>query len=1583
MSDTASTDIRKLIQDFVNAPTWEASRQIAIQHQTKLLSDAADASFTALISEKTTDNDTEHIPKLMWYRDVLQRCRTGSIDTTFNHLPEPRPLNKALEAFRRLDGLEELLLVIQDFPEITSKAAEDALRKLIAQTQIVDQHAAMRQTAYLAKIEMEKGSRPPIDQELAHLLGVWFGANTWEQSKEMLKANADRFLSNEAFELIDLTLLLQVGKDKSLVEKLLQNRTILEKACAKSIDAAYSELFKAEQFSLALQKLPDEVRSAIRALLFEVNQLDDLLEQFEHHPVLLKPQTTDALDTLLEELRLSGQEDIVHGIEDRYAMLKRLLDWEQNPLKIMINKLLQVDTLNELQQIIAEHPTLLDEETLNALTTITDRPNDALTPKLRLQHEVVVPMLRLRISEIRHLRQQRMQAANDIISTHMPHDDRYQDVEIHANRGIALYNNLANISQTNIDQTYNYYDSKTLEMKWQKPALQALDKTFVGREEELKQLLKYLSVGETLTTTGKRITATILGMAGIGKTYIAQRVAIELYSHFPAGVIWISLGPQIVDEASAQAKLGDLASYAFGGKRPSGQLQPEVVAAWLQEEAPEGLLVVFDDVWHQIPLHFLGRALPASAVRLATTRYDNVAKSIGGQKVTLSRLTSLDGLALLEDRLNCQGDTRYQADLNELVELLDGHALALNIAAELIEVPSQARTTLEDLQDDIGRGELSNLSLPPSQERDENLEKSLALSYERMTSEQQAQFRALGVFAPETPIISEAAAVIWGIEDRAARKVLFELKNMALLTRTEELTGVTYHQHGLLHVYARALLDKVGELTSASWAHAQYYKDMVERAMTLTHEYYPLLDQHMQNLLAALEWTAEHDPVLFSQLVEASSRFLHLRGQLTLLETYLPKAATAAAVMGRKLRQATLIEALGYLKLQLGHLGQARFHYDNALSLYREEKAELFNEQSELSDSNYEAILSFYSVNEANLLDRLGELEFRLSNFEGAQAYFNTALHIFIAIHDRLGEANILRNLGDLENHLSHFGQARTHFETALPIFRDLHAQIGEANVLRSMGEMEVRLGELDQAHAHLDVALSLYRSELDHLNEANVLRDLGELEHDLDHFDQAHTYFEAALLLYRSERNPRGEANTLMSLADLERHLGNLAQARTDFEAALPLYRSIQAKAGEASILWHLGNLEMQLDRFEQARARFNDALLLSRSLPVRLNEANALMGLGILEYRLDHFEQASTYLDTALLLYRSGRNSLGEANVLWYLGHLEHRLGNIERSCIHYEKASTLYRAAHDPQSEFKALYVLGTLELTQGHFEQACTHLDAAFVLARASNDYEGADAALSGLTTIFMINRDWTPLIAYCKQGLSLFSKELHPRERALRLINLGLAQFELGNYEQGLQGVQAATKLSRSVQDEHTARRAEWYGEWYLAKRSIRLESTGTDSEHLLTSETELLEAFINVQFPHEMLQLARNNPQVLTDEWFARIEKLIALQIDEGAKDYLGVCFNMLKQVKESVLILPLPSATTGETDLLMVFFSVKSPEEMSQLVQKNPQLLTDEWLTIIEEIITLQVNEHVKQHLGKLLDTLKQIRKTKVSSNN
>src|SRR5260370_17363486 len=160
----------------------------------------------------------------------------------------------------------------------------------------------------------------------------------------------------------------------------------------------------------------------------------------------------------------------------------------------------------------------------------------------------------------------------------------------------------------------------------------------------------------------------------------------------------------------------------------------------------------------------------------------------------------------------------------------------------------------------------------------------------------------------------------------AAQNTLFELADLALLTETEDTTaGITsFRQHGLLRVYALALLEKAQERDESSRTHARYYASRSWRVITITPGDYSFLDQNLPNLLTAVQWSQDKSLSLFSRLLNDLSQFLLLRSQLLLLEKALPKTVPTAHNMDDKYREANVLVTPDNLKRHFSDPNQPR-----------------------------------------------------------------------------------------------------------------------------------------------------------------------------------------------------------------------------------------------------------------------------------------------------------------------------------------------------------------------------------------------------------------------------------------------------------------------------------------------------------------------------------------------------------------------------------------------------------------------------------------------------------------------------------
>ncbi|MBA2677595.1 MAG: tetratricopeptide repeat protein, partial [Ktedonobacteraceae bacterium] len=368
---------------------------------------------------------------------------------------------------------------------------------------------------------------------------------------------------------------------------------------------------------------------------------------------------------------------------------------------------------------------------------------------------------------------------------------------------------------------------------------------------------------------------------------------------------------------------------------------------------------------------------------------------------------------------------------------------------------------------------------------------------EMMNTEQRHRFRTLGIFAPETPITWEAVQVIWNLEEQEdAQEALNELENLALLTKDTDDTDAPnpiYRLHGLLQVYAHALLETADEFNRASWTHARYYTTMVWQAEQATPKNYPLLDQHIQNLLAALKWTVDNEPDLFTELLDGLGQFFLLRGQSQVLERYLPEAVEAARALGRDWRLANLLTSLGDLENRLGNIDLARTHYDAALPLFQAERDQL---------------------GEASVYMSFGDMFIAQWNWIQAKTYYERALPLFVIERDPLGQANTLIDLGRVRFELGDSDQGIQNVQQAATFFRENRQDEWVQRADLSALEMSVRM--LPQA-ASIDVSVP----------DKELLRIFGATASAQDMLELVKQYPQLLLISYEELSAAQDNENT------------------------------------------------------------------------------------------------------------------------------------------------------------------------------------------------------------------------------------------------------------------------------------------------------------------------------------------------------------------------------------------------------------------------------------------------------------------------
>ena len=384
-------------------------------------------------------------------------------------------------------------------------------------------------------------------------------------------------------------------------------------------------------------------------------------------------------------------------------------------------------------------------------------------------------------------------------------------------------------------------------------------KHIVGRSDIVAALATQLAARRFLT---------IVGPGGIGKTTVAIAVAETVRASYMDGVWFVELasltGPELVPSA-----LGAVLGISLSGATPVPKL-----TAWLRDKHA---LIVLDCCEHVIG----AAAALAEAVLTAAPRVHVLATSrepLRSEGERVHRLASLElppdavdlsaadaprysAVQLFVDRAmaTVDGFSLVDADVPAVLEIcrrLDGMPLALELAAARVDVLGTRGLAgrLDDRFALLTKGRRTALL------RHQTLRATMDWSYDLLPKPEQVILRRLAVFQGE---FTMDAATAVEVDKRIATADVFEgIANLAAksLVATDISGDIVYHRLlDTTRTYALERLTKGGELERVRRLHAEYYRDLFQRAefeleTRTSSEWRAIYGRRIDDVRAALDW---------------------------------------------------------------------------------------------------------------------------------------------------------------------------------------------------------------------------------------------------------------------------------------------------------------------------------------------------------------------------------------------------------------------------------------------------------------------------------------------------------------------------------------------------------------------------------------------------------------------------------------------------------------------------------------------------------------------------------------------------------
>ncbi len=659
--------------------------------------------------------------------------------------------------------------------------------------------------------------------------------------------------------------------------------------------------------------------------------------------------------------------------------------------------------------------------------------------------------------------------------------------------------------------------------------------SFVGREEEIDEVMRLLSTTFLLTLTGA---------GGSGKTRLALQVAADVLETYRDGVWLVELAP-----LSDSALVPQAVAFVLGVSEQPGRSFTEALVNFLH---PKSLLLLLDNCEHLLTAcsrlaNTLLRACPH--LRIMTTsreglgipgeltfRVPSLSLPDKGAFLSPNNLNRYEAVRLFVDRAafskpGFRLTPSNMAGVGQVCQRLDGIPLAIELAAVLVKaLPVEGIAARLDDRFRLLTGG-SRAAMP----RQQTLRATLDWSYDLLSEDEGAVLRRLAVFAGAFTL--EAAQMVCAddtIEGGAVLNLLTQLVEKSLVVFDEKDGRPRYRLLETVRQYSRDKLLASGEGAEVRTRHMIWFLALAEQSELALEgseqdTWLEKLETEHDNLRAALEWgsanPSNQDAGL--RLAAALAGLWDVHGHFSEGRTWLEEALARSHDAPGVLRAKALYGA-GVLARSLGDYGRAKSLLEGSLALSKE-----------LCDPR----------GVARSLHFLGFTALYQGDLVRATALLEESLALFRNTGDKRGTAASLDKLGRIASRRGHYERGKVLAAESLVLSRELRDKRGIAMSLNLLSLLALHQGDTEQSRRLEEESLALARQIGDREDIADSLSILGWGAYYQGGYEKASALVEESLAIARQIGYRRGIAIQLLLL-------GCVTSARADYERALAQLR-------------------------------------------------------------------------------------------------------------------------------------------------------------------------------------------------------------------------------------------------------------------------------------------------------------------------------------------------------------------------------------------------------------------------------------------
>lgn len=689
--------------------------------------------------------------------------------------------------------------------------------------------------------------------------------------------------------------------------------------------------------------------------------------------------------------------------------------------------------------------------------------------------------------------------------------------------------------------------------------------TFVGREAELKQLIKNLQPG--------RIVA-LIGPGGVGKTALTSTAIWTLAPGdtppdcFPDGIFFHNF----YTERRVLIALENIVQ-AFGEKPI-----PNLSAAARRALASQRALLVLDGVESADDLQAVLAIRGNCCVLLTSRSRKDLSIADYGQEI--GPLPLDQAIELFKIR---GGSFAVDDDIiRQICKRVEGLPLAvILIGSFLTESKQNADEYLEWLE--ASPYEALDFT---GERQHENIWKLLKKSLDQV-SEAARQAMALTGLLSLAPFDREAISAAMELPAASVGpQILGELVGYSLLERTGQRYVVI---HALVHTYIQQELKApqvaIKRLTD-------YFVELASEQSKQEQPGYARLNLERPHLLAVLDGCSHRqDWDAAKTLATTIDNYLAIQGHWTDRVATTKLGIIATNALGDQRGKGAFLRKLGVAYRHQGNREEAIDSFQKAMHIL-----------TELGDRLGECLTA---------LD-MGNLYNQLANWSQAIELYQTALTGFHDLTQPALAAATLSNMAIAYRRQGQLDTARERLEEGLEIMRQIDNRPGEVRTFHNIGMIYLEQERWNEAEQVFLKTMKGFQDIGDRDAEAQAACGLGAVYENLKRQSEAIEMFNHGLTIFEEIGNRYGIGHASSGLGNVYYSLQNWDEAGNLFLKSLAVLEEIEDPQGQSLTLKTLGDVYRQQERWDEALDMYQQARDLSHNLGQNHQEGVTLMAMG-----------------------------------------------------------------------------------------------------------------------------------------------------------------------------------------------------------------------------------------------------------------------------------------------------------------------------------------------------------------------------------